>query len=130
VGEAVDQRGRRLCQLVHKHLWPESRDRLIAGCQSPEDALRLNSYEVLELAKATDAADRLAYHAANLAYHYWPAKQAQALDFLKSVAPAERPRALEALRAAAAKLAAKGDRDSLDMAEKIKQAIAAMEKSG
>ena len=128
VGEALDERGRRLCKLVHARLWPEYRQRLIAGCASAEDALRLNSHEVLELAGATGAADLVAYHAANLAYRFWPKKQDEALAFLLArTAPAERDRALSALRAAEKALAARSDSDSRAMVEKVRAALAKME---
>jgi len=128
VGEALDGRARKLCGLVGRHLWPEYKGRLLAGCASREDALRLSSYEVLERAGAVGEADLLAYHAANLTYRYWPKKQEEALVFLQArTAPAERARAVAALKAAAAELEPKGDSDSKATHEKIKAVLAKME---
>ncbi len=128
--ESLEQRGRKLCALVARHLWPERRDGLVAGCASREDALRLSSFEVLETVGALPQADLVAYHAANLTFKHWPKGRTEALAFLQvRAAPAERERAVAALKAAAAELEARNDSDSRDMLEKVRAALAGMEGS-
>jgi class 3 adenylate cyclase len=124
---ALEERGRRLCVLVGRHLWPEYRKQIVAGCASRDDALRLSSYEVLESAGALGEADLLAYHAANLTYRHWVKKQDEALAFLEArTVPAERARAVEALEAAAAELQPKNDSDSKATLEKVRAALTKM----
>ena len=107
-----------------------SSDLLVAGCASREDALRLSSFEVLETVGALPQADLVAYHAANLTFKHWPKGRTEALAFLQvRAAPAERERAVAALKAAAAELEARNDSDSRDMLEKVRAALAGMEGS-
>jgi hypothetical protein len=94
----IAENAARLCDLVHRHLWPEYRERLVAGAASPNHALRTNSMTVLEKAGETGAVDMVAHHAWNAAYSYWSSKHKAGVAYLRGLAaPADRKRARELL---------------------------------
>lgn len=127
LGEPTEKRARTLCGLVHRHLWPEYRRRLVAGCASDDDALRLNSFTVLGWAGATGEADLLAYHVRNLGFR-WSERQIEAVAFLEArTEPDERALAIEALRAAADGLAGRRDAESREVLARVKDAVARLE---
>ncbi len=127
-GRYTESRARKLCALVHKRLWPKYRQKLIAGAAAEQHPLRLSSYQVLEKAGAAGKVDMLAYYAGNLTFRNSSKKRDAALAWLSSrQTPAERARALKALKKAEAKLTASRYATDRKMLAKIRGAIKEIE---
>ncbi|MHC4914097.1 MAG: hypothetical protein ACYTGB_01280 [Planctomycetota bacterium] len=120
-----------LCKLVAEHLWPEYREKLMAGAGSREHALRVNSLTVLKITGAEDKADLIAHHAWNMSYGYWAEKRKEAAGYLTKIqAPEDRKRALGLLATVRAELEKSTSYSAKRAIKELDEVVAALKAAG